>query len=85
MSENNATVGSTFNQRNISNGDIVYIHDNSDLNNDSLVYGVGLIYGSQLVLDTPSLSSWYFSHAAVLPIIVEQVRSYRGFLRRDAL
>jgi len=76
----NATVGSTFSQRDVNNGHVVYIHDDSDVANDSVIYGLGLIYGSQLELGTPPPSSWYFSHIEVLPVVIEQVLSFQGKL-----
>jgi len=66
----------TFGQRDINNGHVVYIHDDSDVNNDTVIYGVGLIYGPQLELGTQPSSSWYFSHVIRLPVVVEQVSNF---------
>jgi len=68
-------VGSTFGQRDVNNGHVVYIHDDSDVNNDTMIYVIGLIYGPQLVLGTQPSSSCYFSHVVRLPVDVEQVSS----------
>jgi len=71
-----ASVGSTFKQDDIARGRAVYIHDGSDTNNDSLLYGLGLTYGSQqLALDTTlPPHRWYFSHRVLLPVVIEQAR-----------
>jgi len=69
----NATAGSSFSQQDVNNGHVVYIHDDSDADNDSLIYGLGLIYGAQPEVDSGQSRFRYFSHTAVLPIIIEQV------------
>ena len=69
----NATAGSSFSQQDVNNGHVVYIHDDSDADNDSLIYGLGLIYGAQPEVDSGPSRFRYFSHTAVLPVIIEQV------------
>jgi len=78
-------VGSTFNQEDVNNGRVVYIHDDSDIDNDSMIYGLGLIYGPQPELGTQQPSSWYFSHVVLLPVVIEQVQWNQAFLPSAAV
>ena len=69
-------MGTTLSQRDVNNGHVVYIHDHSDINNDSVIYALGLIYGPQLELGIQPQNRWYFSQVVQLPVRVDQVRTF---------
>ena len=69
-------MGTTLSQRDVNNGHVVYIHDHSDINNDSVIYALGLIYGPQLELGIQPQNRWYFSQVVQLPVRVDQVLTF---------